>query len=132
MIYKDEPYLIEYNIRMGATEFQVLMMRLKTDLVDIIKCVIDNKINNIKIKWYKKNCITIVLCAKGYPSEYIKNSEIKNLANVKSDNNNQIFHAGTYKKNGKIFSKGGRVLNITSLSKNLLEARNNSLSNLKK
>ena len=62
----------------------------------------------------------------------IKNSEIKNLANVKSDNNNQIFHAGTYKKNGKIFSKGGRVLNITSLSKNLLEARNNSLNNLKK
>tara|TARA_B100000686_G_scaffold159072_1_gene166685 strand:+ start:371 stop:1636 length:1266 start_codon:yes stop_codon:yes gene_type:complete len=132
MIYKDEPYLIEYNIRMGDPECQVLMMRLKTDLVDIIKCVIDNKINNIKIKWYKKNCITIVLCAKGYPSEYIKNSEIKNLANVKSDNNNQIFHAGTYKKNGKIFSKGGRVLNITSLSKNLLEARNNSLSNLKK
>ena len=131
MIHKDEPYLIEYNIRMGDPECQVLMMRLKTDLVDIIKCVIDNKINNIKIKWSKKNCITIVLCAKGYPSDYIKNSEIKNLVNIKSDNSNQIFHAGTYEKNRKIFSQGGRVLNITSLSKNLSEARNNSLNKLK-
>jgi len=131
MIHKDEPYLIEYNIRMGDPECQVLMMRLKTDLVDIIKCVIDNKINNIKIKWSKKNCITIVLCAKGYPSDYIKNSEIKNLVNIKSDNSNQIFHAGTYEKNKKIFSQGGRVLNITSLSKNLSEARNNSLNKLK-
>ena len=71
------------------------------------------------------------MCAKGYPSDYIKNSEIKNLVNIKSDNSNQIYHAGTYEKNKKIFSQGGRVLNITSLSKNLSEARNNSLNKLK-
>ena len=79
-----------------------------------------------------KKCITIVLCAKGYPSKYIKNSEIKNLSNILIDKNNQIFHAGTYEKNNKIYSSGGRVLNITSVSDNLTNARNQSLSNIKK
>ena len=72
------------------------------------------------------------MCAKGYPSNYIKDSEIKNLSDILSNKNNQIFHAGTYEKNGKIFSKGGRVLNITSLSKHLGEARDKSLAKLKK
>ena len=132
MIYKDEPYLIEYNIRMGDPECQVLMMRLETDLLEIINCVIENKISKIDILWDKKSCITIVLCAKGYPSNYIKDSEIKNLSDFLSDKNNQIFHAGTYEKNGKIFSKGGRVLNITSLSEHLGEARDKSLAKLNK
>ena len=132
MILKDEPYLIEYNIRMGDPECQVLMMRLKTDLLEIINCATKDKINKINILWNKKSCITIVLCAKGYPSSYIKDSEIKNLSKIFSDKNNQIFHAGTYEKNGKIFSKSGRVLNITSLSRHLEEARDKSLDNLNK
>ena len=132
MIRKDEPYLIEYNIRMGDPECQVLMMRLKTDLLEIINCATKDKINKINILWNKKSCITIVLCAKGYPSSYIKDSEIKNLSKIFSDKNNQIFHAGTYEKNGKIFSKSGRVLNITSLSRHLKEARDKSLDNLNK
>ena len=132
MIRKDEPYLIEYNIRMGDPECQVLMMRLKTDLLEIINCATKDKINKINILWNKKSCITIVLCAKGYPSSYIKDSEIKNLSKIFSDKNNQIFHAGTYEKNGKIFSKSGRVLNITSLSRHLEEARDKSLDNLNK
>ncbi len=132
MINKGEPYLIEYNIRMGDPECQVLMMRLKTDLVDVIDLATKNKISNLKIEWTKKNSITIVLCAKGYPSDYIKDSEIKNLLDFPVDENNQIFHAGTYEKNNKIFSKGGRVLNITCLSNNLEDARNASLSNIEK
>ena len=132
MIRKDEPYLIEYNIRMGDPECQVLMMRLKTDLLEIINCATKDKINKINILWNKKSCITIVLCAKGYPASYIKDSEIKNLSKIFSDKNNQIFHAGTYEKNGKIFSKSGRVLNITSLSRHLEEARDKSLDNLNK
>ena len=72
------------------------------------------------------------MCAKGYPSNYIKDSEIKNLFNVLTDENNQIFHAGTYEKNNKTYSSGGRVLNITSSSKNLIEARNKSLANISK
>ena len=132
MICNEEPYLIEYNIRMGDPECQVLMMRLKTDLLEIIECVIENKLNNLKIDWLNETCLTIVLCAKGYPFKYIKNTEIKNLSDILIDKNNQIFHAGTYEKNNKIYSNGGRVLNITSLSKNLVDARTNSLKILDK
>ena len=132
IINKGEPYLIEYNIRMGDPECQVLMMRLETDLLEIIDRATRNKINNLKIEWTKKSSITIVLCAKGYPSNYIKDSEIKNLSNILIDKNNQIFHAGTYEKNNKTYSSGGRVLNITSSSESLIEARNKSLSNIDK
>ena len=132
MINKGEPYLIEYNIRMGDPECQVLMMRLETDLLEVIDCLTQDKLNNLKIKWNKNSCITIVLCTKGYPNNYIKNSEIKNLSSIISDKNNQIFHAGTYKKNNKIYSNGGRVLNITSVAESLSKARDQSLMNLKK
>ena len=132
MICKNEPYLIEYNIRMGDPECQVLMMRLETDLLEIIDSATKNQLNNLKIEWAKKNCITIVLCAKGYPFNYIKDSEIKNLSTVLSDKNNHIFHAGTYEKNNKIYSNGGRVLNITSSSKSLVSARDKSLTNIDK
>ncbi len=132
MINKDEPFLVEYNIRMGDPECQVLMMRLETDLLEIIDCAIKNKLDSLKIGWTKKNSITIVLCSKGYPSNYIKDSEIKNLSNVLTDENNQIFHASTYEKNNKIYSNGGRVLNITTSSENLIEARDKSLTNIKK
>ena len=72
------------------------------------------------------------MCAKGYPYKYIKDSEIKNLFNISTDENNQIFHAGTYLKNNKTYSNGGRVLNITSSSESLIEARNKSLVNISK
>ncbi len=132
MIKDGEPYLIEYNIRMGDPECQVLMMKLKTDLLTIVDAAIENDLAGLKIDWDDKKCITIVLCAKGYPGEYIKDKEIKNLSNIHLDKNNQIFHAGTYEDKDKIFSKGGRVLNITSSGNDLNEARDNSLINLAK
>jgi len=132
MIKKGEPYLIEYNIRMGDPECQVLMMRLKTDLLKIIDYATKNKLSNLKIEWSNKNCITIVICAKGYPSKYIKNSEIKNLSNTRNDKNSHVFHSGTYLKNNKIYSNGGRVLNITVLEDNLIKARDKSLINIEK
>ena len=132
MISKGEPYLIEYNIRMGDPECQVLMMRLKTDLLEIIDYATKDKLNNLKIEWSNSDCITIVLCAKGYPGHYIKDSEIKNLSKIISNQTNQVFHAGTYEKNEKIFSSGGRVLNITNLGKDLAEARKKTLIELKK
>tara|TARA_Y100000590_G_scaffold19527_1_gene22960 strand:- start:5366 stop:6634 length:1269 start_codon:yes stop_codon:yes gene_type:complete len=132
MINDGEPYLIEYNIRMGDPECQVLMMRLKTDLLEIIDSATQNKLNNLQIEWNNQSSITIVLCAKGYPYNYIKDSEIKNLSNFSADEDNQIFHAGTYEKNNKIYSNGGRVLNITSSSESLGKARNKILDNLKK
>ena len=132
MIKNNEPYLIEYNIRMGDPECQALMMRLETDLLEIIDCATQNKLNNLKINWSEKSSITIVLCAKGYPLNYIKHSEIKNLQNISTDRNNQIFHSGTYEKNNKTYSSGGRVLNITSLAKDLGEARTKSINNIRK
>jgi len=91
-----------------------------------------NKISNIKIEWTKKNSIVIVLCAKGYPFNHIKNSEIENLSTILPDKKNQVFHSGTYRKNNKIYSIGGRVLNITCLSENLTIARNNCLNIINK
>ena len=132
MIKNNEPYLIEYNIRMGDPECQVLMLRLKSDLLDIIDAATKDNLNKLKIKWHDNKCITIVLCAKGYPGKYIKDSEIKNLSNISSNENNQIFHAGTYIKNKKVFSSGGRVLNITCSSETIDKARKQSLNNLKK
>ncbi len=133
MIVKNEPYLIEYNIRMGDPECQVLMMRLQSDLLEIINNTIENKLESNEIIWNEKKSITIVLCAKGYPkNNYVKNSEIKNLSKILSDKNMQIFHAGTYEKNNKTFSNGGRVLNITTCAKNFLEAKNKALVNIKK
>jgi phosphoribosylamine--glycine ligase len=132
MICNNEPYLIEYNIRMGDPECQALMMRLKTDLVKIIDRAMENKLKDLKIEWFNRNSITIALCAKGYPGTYIKNSEIKNLSKITSNKKNQIFHAGTYLKNNKIYSSGGRVLNITTSSENLSKARNEALNKIKK
>jgi phosphoribosylamine---glycine ligase len=132
MIKKGEPYLIEYNIRMGDPECQVIMMRLKSDLVEIVDQVTKNKIKDLKIKWFEKKSITIVVCAKGYPSSYIKNSEIQNISNVITDYDNQIFHAGTYEKDNKIYSIGGRVFNVATSSKDLGEARKKCINSIKK
>ena len=131
MIKKNEPYLIEYNIRMGDPECQVLMMKLETSLAQIIKAVVENSLENLKINWNDKSCMTIVLCSKGYPDKYEKNCEIKNLDKLIGDENTQVFHAGTYEKNKKIYSNGGRVLNITACEKNITLARDKCLNHLK-
>ena len=110
----------------------IQVQSVKTDLLEIIDKATKNEIKNLKIEWSNNNCMTIVLCSKGYPSNYKKNKEIKNLSTHLINKKNQIFHAGTYEKNNKIYSNGGRVLNITSLSKNLKEAQSNCLNILKK
>ena len=132
MIKNGEPYLIEYNIRMGDPECQVLMMRLKTNLDDVINAAINNTLKNLKIHWTKDNCMTVVLCSKGYPGMYKKNIEIKNLENLNLGPKDQIFHAGTVEKNGRVFSNGGRVLNVTSVDKTLINSRKKCLDILKK
>ena len=131
MIVKNEPYLIEYNVRMGDPECQTILPRLKTDFFEIIKSVVDQKLNNQKIEWYDDKSISVVLCSKGYPEKYENNIEIKNLDKIKVDNNNFIFHAGTKKKNEKIFSNGGRVLNFVSKSKNFKDAREQVINLIK-
>ena len=132
MIKNNEPFLIEYNIRLGDPECQVLMMRLKTDFFDIIKAAVNNNLSSLKIEWSKDVSMTIVLCSKGYPGNYKSNSQIKNLNNITEDNKTRIFHAGTIERGNKIFSTGGRVLNVTVLEKNLLSCREKCIENLVK
>ena len=132
MIKNNEPYLIEYNVRMGDPECQVIMPRLKTDLVRIFEHAINNKLNRINIEWHKKKCMTIVLCSKGYPGKHLKNKTIKNLSSIKLDKNSAVYHAGTTLKNKKIISIGGRVLNITSTGKNFYMIRKNIFKIIKK
>ena len=132
IIKNNEPFLIEYNIRMGDPECQVILPRLKTDLVQIVSNAAKNKLTKIKIKWKKKKCMTIVLCSKGYPGKYKKNKYIKNLKKIKLSKETFIFHAGTKLKNKKIFSDGGRVLNITSSGKNFSSIRKKIIKTIKK
>ncbi len=132
MIKNGEPYLIEYNVRMGDPECQVIIPRLKSDLVRIFKDTINNNLKKTKIIWKKEKSMTIVLCSKGYPGNYKKNIKIKNLKSIKIDKNMRIYHAGTKLQNGHIISIGGRVLNITSIGKNFFEIRKKIVKILKK
>jgi len=132
MIKNKEPFLIEYNVRMGDPECQTILPRLQTDLIKIINNSISNKLNNTTIKWKKEKSMTIVLCAKGYPGKYKKKRIIRNLNKVKLSKKDLVFHAGTLLKNNNYFSNGGRVLNITSTGKSFLLIRKNIIKLIKK
>jgi phosphoribosylamine--glycine ligase len=123
MIVENEPYLIEYNVRMGDPECQTILPKLKTDLVEILDACCDKKLAEINIEWVNKKSVCVVLCSKGYPDTYQKNILINNIENLSLEKNNFIFHAGTKQENGKIYATGGRVLNFISLSDDFLQAR---------
>ena len=131
MIVGGDPYLIEYNVRMGDPECQTLLPKLKTDFLLIIKKCIEQKLNDLEIEWYDDKTICIVLCSKGYPNEYKKNIII-NLEKISLNKNQFIFHAGTKVINDIIVSNGGRVLNIVTKSKNFKSARDSSLKIIKR
>ena len=132
MIVENEPYLIEYNVRMGDPECQTILPKLKTDLVKILEACCDKKLAHINIEWTNKKSLCVVLCSKGYPDTYQKNILIDNIENLNLDENNFIFHAGTKKENDKIYATGGRVLNFISLSDDFLQARDKVHENIKK
>ena len=131
MIRNNEPYLIEYNVRMGDPECQVILPRLKNDLVKLLIASVENKLNKIKIIWNKEKCMGAVICAQGYPGKYIKN-KIINLKNIKLTRKKIIYHAGTKLKKNLIFSNGGRVLNIVVLGNTFLSIRNEIFKIIKK
>ena len=130
MIVKNEPYLIEYNVRMGDPECQKLMPKLKSDFFSIIKKCNEKKLNEIEIEWYDDKSLCIVLCSKGYPEKY-KNYISINLDNINLSKNQFLFHAGTKLLNNSIVSNGGRVLNIVTRSQKFNDARELSLNILK-
>ena len=132
MIIDNEPYLIEYNVRMGDPECQTILPKLNTDLFEIFLACCNQNLKEIKINWNNKKSLCVVLCSKGYPEKYEKNVEIKNLNKIELNSQDFMFHAGTIEEGGKFFSVGGRVLNFISLSDEFLKARENINKYLRK
>ena len=132
MIVKNEPYLIEYNVRMGDPECQTILPKLKTDLFDVIIAATDGKLDNLKIEWEDLKSLCVVVCSKGYPDEFKKNIKLKNIKNVNENKHNYLFHAGTKKENNSVYATGGRVLNFVSTSNDFSEARINIFENINK
>jgi len=127
MIIDNEPYLIEYNVRMGDPECQTILPRLKSDLFDIINSCCSGNLSNTEIEWHKEKSLCIVLCSKGYPDNYENNILIENIDQINLGKNDYCYHAGTIKKESKIYSGGGRVLNFVSLSNEFKDCRKNSI-----
>ena len=132
MIVNNEPYLIEYNVRMGDPECQTILPKLKNDLMDIFLSCTEEKLDQVTIDWNSKKSLCVVLCSNGYPEVYKKNVEIDNINKIVLDENNYLFHAGTKKQENKIIAIGGRVLNFIALSNDFSLARKNVHINLEK
>ena len=132
MIVNNEPYLIEYNVRMGDPECQTILPKLKTDIANIFLACCEEKLDKINIEWTNKKSLCIVVCSKGYPDSFKKNLEIKNLSKIKLDKDEYLFHAGTLNKESKVYAVGGRVLNFVSLSEHLGSARDKIINNINK
>jgi phosphoribosylamine--glycine ligase len=123
MIGKDGPKLIEYNVRFGDPETQVLMLRLMSDLVPALLASRDGMLKNFDLRWYDDAALTVVMAANGYPGDYEKGSVIEGLDEAAQIEGVEIFHAGTKSDGGKILANGGRVLNVCALGQSAAEAQ---------
>ena len=126
MIMDNEPFLIEYNVRMGDPECQTILPKLKTDFLKLIDSCINGKLNEINIEWYDDKSLCIVLCSKGYPDKFEKNIEL-DLRSLKLNKDDFLFHAGTQIRDSKIYSTGGRVLNIVVKSNDFSKSRTRAI-----
>lgn len=122
MITKNGPKVLEYNCRFGDPEAQVVIPRLKTDLVEVMQAVIDGDLTNAKIEWKSEVAVCVVIASGGYPGHYEIGKVISGLDDAEK-NGSIVFHAGTAEKDGKIITAGGRVLGVTALGKDVDEAR---------
>ena len=123
MIVKDEPYLIEYNVRMGDPECQTILPKLNSSLLDIFLACCEGTLDKCTINWHDKKSLCVVVCSNGYPDTFKKNLLIKNIEKIKLTSDEYLYHAGTIRVNDEVLSCGGRVLNFVCLSKDFLEAR---------
>jgi phosphoribosylamine--glycine ligase len=123
MITKNGPQLIEYNVRFGDPECQVLMLRLMSDLVPALLAARDGQLKNFDLRWYSDAALTVVMAAKGYPGNYAKGSVIEGLDAAAQVEGVEIFHAGTKADSGRILANGGRVLNVSARGRNVREAQ---------
>ena len=131
MITDEGPKLIEYNVRFGDPECQVILPRLKTDLLSLIINCCENKLNESVIEWDKRYALTIVMSAGGYPESYEIGKLITGINLAEEDPNITIFHAGTKKEGNSIFTNGGRVINITSFGSSVKEANLSAINAIK-
>ncbi len=132
MITPDGPKVIEYNARFGDPETQVVLPRLKTDLVDIVEAVIDERLSHIDIKWSDEATACVVMASGGYPLAYKKGLEITGLDENGQVEGAEVFHAGTKLEHGKFLTNGGRVLGVTGKGKTLDEALEKAYNAVKK
>lgn len=123
MIKDGQPRLVEYNVRFGDPECQVLMMRLGAQAIDLMHAAAEERLHETQVNWADDHAITVVMAANGYPGSYEKGSVIGELDAIAADSKNMVFHAGTTAKDGQITASGGRVLNVTARGASLQEAR---------
>ena len=132
MIVNNEPFLIEYNVRMGDPECQTILPKLKTDLAEVFLACCNRNLDQIELDWTNKKSLCVVVCSNGYPDEFKKHIEIENINSVELNEHNHLYHAGTTQKDEKIYAIGGRVLNFVSLSNNFSDAKLKIMQNLEK
>jgi phosphoribosylamine--glycine ligase len=132
MIVNNEPYLIEYNVRMGDPECQTILPKLKTDIIDIFTACCENNLSSVNIEWHEEKSLCIVVCSKGYPDKYKNNVLIKNIEKIHLQQKEFIFHAGTKINKKKIYSNGGRVLNFVVLSNNFKSSKKKAIQLIRK
>ena len=123
MITRKGPKLIEYNVRFGDPETQVLMLRMMSDIVPALLASRDGVLKNFDLRWYPDAALTVVMAAKGYPGDYKKGTIIDGLDEAAQVEGVQIFHAGTKESDGQIVANGGRVLNVCAIGRNVAEAQ---------
>jgi phosphoribosylamine---glycine ligase len=123
MITASGPKLIEYNVRFGDPECQVLMLRMMSDIVPALLASAEGQLRNFDLRWFPETALTVVMATKGYPGSYGKGSVIEGLDQAAAIEGVEIFHAGTAEKDGRIVANGGRVLNVCALGKNAAEAQ---------
>ncbi len=132
MIKNNDPFLIEFNVRMGDPECQTILPSLNTDLFDVLTSCCDGTLNQTSIDFSRSKSICVVLCSRGYPEKFEKNIEIKGLEQLKIFRNQNIFHAGTLKTKNGLVSNGGRVLNFVSTSDDFSKCRDEAINLIKK
>jgi phosphoribosylamine---glycine ligase len=132
MISNNEPFLIEYNVRMGDPECQTILPKLKNDLAEVFLACCNGNLDQINLDWINQKSLCVVVCSNGYPDDFKKNIKIKNINSISLQSQDYLFHAGTIKKNGEVYAIGGRVLNFVSLSDSFYDAKMNIKNNLDK
>tara|TARA_B100000768_G_C11231269_1_gene355172 strand:- start:43 stop:1308 length:1266 start_codon:yes stop_codon:yes gene_type:complete len=131
MIVEGEPYLIEYNVRMGDPECQTILPKLNSDLLEIFLSCCNGRLSETKILWHDKKSLCIVVCSNGYPDKFKESVLIENLDKIEFNKNEYCYHAGTTLIDNKIYAIGGRVLNFVCLSENFSVARTQVIDSIK-